>query len=145
MEPSHQDFHCLLMYVQIYLMLEVTRLYPKITQAGSFHFQKIFGVCIHPKYGGWFALRGVLIFKGVTCPELEKKEPIDCVPTFEKRKELLEMFNYHWRDWTFRDIIPAVKKYSEDQMEYFSTPPKDRRQLIDKLKQDKNEEMQKSV
>ena len=79
------------------------------------------------------------------CPELEKKEPIDCVPTFEKRKALLEMFNYHWRDWTFRDIIPAVKKYSEDQMEYFSTPPKDRRQLIDKLKQDKNEEMQKSV
>ena len=28
-EPSHLDFHCLQMYVRIYLMAEVTRLYPK--------------------------------------------------------------------------------------------------------------------
>ena len=27
-EPSLQDVHCLLMYVRIYLMSEVTRLYP---------------------------------------------------------------------------------------------------------------------
>ena len=93
---------------------------------------------VHPKYGGWFALRGVLIFKGVTCPDLERKHPKDIVPTTELRKELLERFNFRWKDWSFRDIIPAEKKYSEDQKEYFSTPPKDRKELIDRLKQ-KNE------
>ena len=66
---------------------------------------------------------------------MEKKEPTDCVPTTELRQELLERFNFRWRDWTFRDIIPAVKKYSEDQKEYFSTVPKDRQDLIDRLKQ----------
>ena len=29
-EPSHLDVHCLQMYVQIYLMYEVTRLYPTL-------------------------------------------------------------------------------------------------------------------
>ena len=28
--------------------------------------RKMFGVCIHPKYGGWFAIRGILIFHGVS-------------------------------------------------------------------------------
>ena len=27
-EPSHHDFHCLPLYVRIYMMSEVTRLYP---------------------------------------------------------------------------------------------------------------------
>lgn len=53
----------------------------------------------------------------------------------ELRKELLERFNFRWKDWTYRDIIPVEKKYSEDQKEYFSTPPKDRKVLIDKLKE----------
>lgn len=98
--------------------------------------QKIFGVSIHPKYGGWFALRGVLIFKGVKCPDLEKKEPVDIVPTYELRKDLLERFNFHWQDWTYRDIVPTVKKYSKDQMEYFSTPPNDRKGVVERLKQE---------
>ena len=71
----------------------------------------------------------------MTCPDLERKQPTDIVPTTELRKELLERFNFRWKDWTFRDIIPAEKKYSDDQKEYFSTPPKDRRELIDRLKQ----------
>ena len=28
--------------------------------------KKMFGVCIHPDYGGWFAIRGVMIFHGVS-------------------------------------------------------------------------------
>ena len=110
-----------------------------------FEFQKIFGVSVHPKYGGWFALRGALIFKGVLCPDLERKWPIDIVPTTELRKELLERFNFRWKDWTFRDIIPAEKKYSDDQKEYFSTPPKDRKDLIERLKQKTLEEQSKNV
>ena len=34
-EPSHLDFHCLQTYVRIYLMSEVTRLYPTVNKGMS--------------------------------------------------------------------------------------------------------------
>lgn len=37
--------------------------------------KKIFGVSLHPKFGGWFAFRAVVILKNVTCKELKQKEP----------------------------------------------------------------------
>ncbi|KAH3775661.1 cyanocobalamin reductase / alkylcobalamin dealkylase-like [Dreissena polymorpha] len=96
--------------------------------------KKLFGVSIHPKYGGWFALRGVLIFKNVQCAELPRLNPPDCVQSFELRKELLERFNDRWQDWSYRDIIPVEHKYSERQKQYFGTLPKDRKALIEKWK-----------
>lgn len=97
--------------------------------------KKICGVCIHPQYGGWFALRGVLIFKNLQCPTLEEKKPIDIIPSREKRIELLEKFNYSWQDWTYRDISNTTAKYSEDQKQYFATLPKDRMELLKSLQE----------
>ena len=85
---------------------------------------------IHPKYGGWFAFRGVLIFKGTICSISEQPKPPDVVPTREQRIELLERFNGNWQDWTFRDIIEVTEKYSEEQKIYFKTLPKDRFSLL---------------
>ncbi|KAK3591265.1 hypothetical protein CHS0354_010630 [Potamilus streckersoni] len=96
--------------------------------------QKIFGVSIHPKYGGWFAFRGVLIFKNIMYPDLEQKKPVDSVPSLELRKELLERFNFHWQDWSFRDIFLVEKKYSEEQKEYFGTEPKNRAPLVERMR-----------
>ena len=95
-----------------------------------FHFQKIFGVCIHPKYGGWFAIRGLLLFPDVQVPFLEQPAPVDCVSTEEKRTELLELFNFHWQDGRYRDIIEVKERYSEEQKTYFSTPPAERFRLL---------------
>ncbi|KAK0042083.1 methylmalonic aciduria and homocystinuria type C protein [Biomphalaria pfeifferi] len=97
--------------------------------------QKIFGVCIHPDYGGWFALRGVFIFKSVLCPDLSRLKPFDCVSDQSKKVELLDLFNNHWRDARYRDIIPVKLKYSEDQKKYFDTLPKDRAPLVNELKE----------
>ncbi|CAL1540843.1 unnamed protein product [Lymnaea stagnalis] len=110
--------------------------------------QKIFGVCIHPVYGGWFALRGVFIFKSVRAADLPRIDPVDCVPEQEKRVELLDLFNNYWKDNRYRDIISVEKKYSEDQKRYFSTLPKDRGPLIKELIQkykgiNSEEQMQK--
>lgn len=33
--------------------------------------RKLFPVCLHPKYGGWFSLRGVVVFKEIDYPELQ--------------------------------------------------------------------------
>ncbi|XP_023218050.1 methylmalonic aciduria and homocystinuria type C protein homolog [Centruroides sculpturatus] len=95
--------------------------------------KKIFGVCIHPKYGGWFALRGVAIFEKFTCPLLTKTEPNDVIPE-DKKRELLEKFNYHWEDWSYRDIIPVAEKYSEEQKKYFATKPGQRHKIIDEIR-----------
>lgn len=96
--------------------------------------RKIYGVSYHPKYGGWFALRGVLIFQDVLCEDLVPREPLDCVSDMERRQELLERFNGNWQDWTYRDMITVEKKYSDIQKEYFATAPKDRQPLIDRIR-----------
>lgn len=96
--------------------------------------KKICGVCYHPTYGGWFGLRGILIFKDIQCPSLEQTLPQDVVPSQEMRVNLLNRFNFHWQDWSFRDLIPVKQRYSQEQILYFSTKPKDRTKLIEKIK-----------
>uniref|UniRef100_A0A8C3SUM0 Cyanocobalamin reductase / alkylcobalamin dealkylase n=1 Tax=Chelydra serpentina TaxID=8475 RepID=A0A8C3SUM0_CHESE len=93
--------------------------------------KKIYGVCIHPRYGGWFAIRGLLIFPDVQVPFLEQVAPIDCVASEEKRIELLEKFNFHWRDWSYRDIVEVKERYSEEQKAYFGAPPAERFKLLE--------------
>lgn len=95
---------------------------------------KICGVCLHAKYGGWFAIRGVVIFKDVIAADLQHIEPADTLGDDEKRIELLEKFNFHWRDWTFRDIAPTEMKYSEEQKKYFATVPGQRKELLAALR-----------
>ncbi|KAA0188588.1 hypothetical protein HAZT_HAZT000681, partial [Hyalella azteca] len=65
--------------------------------------KKIFPVCLHPQYGGWFALRGVIIFKGISCVSLEKPVPREILQSKEQIKELLELYNHHWKNNAFRD------------------------------------------
>ncbi|KAM7410270.1 hypothetical protein PAMA_001623 [Pampus argenteus] len=93
--------------------------------------KKMFGVCVHPRFGGWFAIRALLVFGDVTVgSELVQPVPPDCVPSREGRIQLLEAFNLHWQDWSYRDIVHPVQTYSQKQMEYFSTPPAQRFALL---------------
>lgn len=103
----------------------------------------IYGVSIHPNYGGWFALRGILIVPGVLVPNLVQHEPIDCVYSPEKRVELLDKFNTCWQDWSYKDVIERgmiVERYSKKQKEYFATIPKDRFKLIQKWRKEIQDE-----
>lgn len=94
--------------------------------------KKMYGVSVHPLYGGWFALRGVLIFRDILVPELSRTEPLDCVHSESKRVELLEEFNFHWEEWRYRDVMdgPVKERYSEDQQKYFGTKPALRKELV---------------
>ena len=94
---------------------------------------RIYGVSVHPRYGGWFALRGVLIFHGLLAPGLVQRAPIDCVPSREGRVELLEKFNTCWQDYSYREVMESgtiVERYSDRQRTYFSTVPRNRFELI---------------
>ncbi|XP_054993923.1 cyanocobalamin reductase / alkylcobalamin dealkylase isoform X2 [Sorex araneus] len=92
--------------------------------------QHISGVCIHPRFGGWFAIRGVVLLPGIEVPDLPPTKPPDCVPERADRISLLEGFNFHWRDWTYRDVVTPEERYSEEQKAYFSTPPAQRLTLL---------------
>lgn len=98
--------------------------------------RRIYGVSVHPHYGGWFAFRGVLFFHGLLAPNLVQQTPVDCVSSRERRIELLEKFNTTWQDWSFRDVTDRdiIEKYSERQKMYFATEPRDRFDLIHKWK-----------
>ncbi|KAK2835788.1 hypothetical protein Q5P01_016272 [Channa striata] len=93
--------------------------------------KKMFGVCVHSKFGGWFAIRALLVFEHMTVgSEMVQPVPPDCVPSREGRIQLLEAFNFHWKDWSYRDIIHPVETYSPKQREYFSTLPAQRFALL---------------
>uniref|UniRef100_A0A3Q3DKZ1 Cyanocobalamin reductase / alkylcobalamin dealkylase n=1 Tax=Hippocampus comes TaxID=109280 RepID=A0A3Q3DKZ1_HIPCM len=93
--------------------------------------KKMFGVCVHPKLGGWFAIRALLVFQDVHMdPEEVQPDPPDCVPTREARIHLLEDFNLRWQDWSYRNIITPSQTYSQKQRDYFSTPPAQRHALL---------------
>ncbi|XP_036895384.1 cyanocobalamin reductase / alkylcobalamin dealkylase isoform X2 [Sturnira hondurensis] len=93
-------------------------------------YEHISGVCIHPQFGGWFAIRGVVLLPGVEVPDLPPTKPLDCVPARADRIALLEGFNFHWRDWAYRDAVTPQERYSEEQKAYFSTPPAQRLALL---------------
>ncbi|XP_076873308.1 cyanocobalamin reductase / alkylcobalamin dealkylase isoform X2 [Brachyhypopomus gauderio] len=94
---------------------------------------KMFGVCIHPQFGGWFAIRALMVWKDLEAGgELQQVAPPDCVASQEARINLLEKFNLCWKDWTYRDIIPTKESYSPRQREYFLTPPAQRVELLKK-------------
>ncbi|CAN9500615.1 unnamed protein product [Ophioblennius macclurei] len=93
--------------------------------------KKMFGVCVHPKFGGWFAIRALLVFGDVQVgAELAQPVPPDCVPSREGRIKLLEAFNFHWQDGAYRDVVPPEQRYSQRQQEYFSTAPAKRLALL---------------
>ena len=90
----------------------------------------LLGVCIHPKYGGWFGIRGVLIFRNVQAPNLTECSPVDVLPDEDSQARLLCLFNDEWQSGQYRDIIPVEKRYSQLQIDYFKHKPKDRIQFI---------------
>jgi methylmalonic aciduria homocystinuria type C protein len=106
-------------------------------QCGSVNGTKVFPVCLHPKYGGWFALRGVLIFKNVRVGNsyLKQKNPPLILTSQNDIENLLYSYNHHWKDWKYRDIgMPRdIERYSDFQKKYFETEPSVRHSLIEQI------------
>lgn len=97
--------------------------------------KKLLGVCIHPRYGGWFALRGVFIFSDIRAPRLQQRQCPDMIDSEEKKRDLIKLFNFSWRNAQYRDIILVDERYSAQQQEYFRTLPSERWKLIEKWRE----------
>ncbi|CAN8004007.1 unnamed protein product [Ixodes hexagonus] len=98
--------------------------------------KKLLGVCIHPRYGGWFAFRGVFIFDNVRAPGLQQTQPADLVQRDDVKKDLLLHFNFSWQDGRYRDVIDVEERYSAQQQEYFRTVPSKRWELIERWREE---------
>ncbi|XP_074524704.1 cyanocobalamin reductase / alkylcobalamin dealkylase [Halichoeres trimaculatus] len=93
--------------------------------------RKMYGVCVHPQFGGWFAIRALLVFVDLRGgSDMEQTPPVDCVPSNAGRVQLLEAFNLRWQDWSYRNIVPPVETYCQRQRDYFSCPPSERLTLL---------------
>lgn len=95
---------------------------------------KIYPVCLHPIWSGWFAIRGVFLFKDIQVDPtaLNLKSACGLDLTEPQIAELLRLYNDHWQDCRFRDaVIPAREKYSQVQQDYFAAKPGERMQLIE--------------
>ncbi|XP_014785855.2 cyanocobalamin reductase / alkylcobalamin dealkylase, partial [Octopus bimaculoides] len=101
--------------------------------------ENIYGLSIHPKYGGWFAIRAAIIFKNLKFPDLKKKDPVDILPDQKTRINLLTMLNKDFKYWEARDIIEVSEKYTEEAIKYFKTMPKNRYKLIEEMLANKND------
>ncbi|GAB1604734.1 methylmalonic aciduria and homocystinuria type C protein homolog isoform X2 [Argonauta hians] len=99
--------------------------------------KSIFGMSLHPKYGGWFAMRAVFVFKNVEVPGLVKTNPPDVLKTQELKKKFLNMLNEECDYWGSRDIIDVTEKYSEEALKYFKAKPDDRKMLIEEMLKNK--------
>lgn len=94
------------------------------------------GLCLHPKYGGWFALRAVIIVKTLQTPSLPRSHPIDVLSGNDSLIiDALSRFNDSWQDNSYRSVIPVEDTYSELQRSYFHTMPKDRFTWLEKFRQ----------
>lgn len=94
------------------------------------------GVCIHPKYGGWFALRSVLVIKTLKYPLLPRIQAKDVFNGDESLViDVLKRFNDSWEDGSYRNVIPVAEAYSPLQQSYFTTKPKDRLVWLENLRQ----------
>lgn len=101
--------------------------------------RNMMGVCLHPKYGGWFALRAVLVFKTLQYPLLPRVVARDLFNGDESLIiDVLQRFNNCWQDGTYRNVVPVIETYSSLQQSYFQTKPKDRLIWLENLRQGKN-------
>ena len=98
--------------------------------------KKYYPVCHHPVWGGWFALRGVVVFteKSSTFQRMEPPK----VLSDNQAVEMISLYNECWQDWRWRDVGREEgerEKYSEVQIKYFEALPADRFKMIDSLVQ----------
>ena len=101
---------------------------------------KILGVSIHPKYGGWYAYRMLIILEGVAWPtDKIQEEPLKFLSDQDK-ETIISEYNSNsdlcrWRD--FNDDAYRLQRYDPIQYAFFTERSiQKRRRILELLKCD---------
>uniref|UniRef100_A0A1I7ZMF4 Cyanocobalamin reductase (cyanide-eliminating) n=1 Tax=Steinernema glaseri TaxID=37863 RepID=A0A1I7ZMF4_9BILA len=93
--------------------------------------QKMIGLSLHPRFGGNFAFRAVIILPDLSLPETFVEPPAPKILDSDAEVlKALDLFNNHWRDGRFRDAGEPEERYSKQQKDYFGRPPAERWEVI---------------
>jgi len=103
----------------------------KIQQEFFSQESKLSGVAVHPVYGGWFAIRGVIIFTNLELNEDDKglirPESLNLISEEERIVTLLKEFAYNWEEDKWRTVFKGSgPEYSQDFKDFLSTVPGER-------------------
>jgi len=97
--------------------------------------RKIFGVNVHPHWGGWYAYRALVVLRGATAEALPRPEPLSFLPSGEARR-ILQEYNLrhehcHWRDLS-AEGHPPERRYKPDEYFFFTeTSPAKRKRYLE--------------
>ena len=105
---------------------------------------KAYPVCLHPRHGGWFGIRCLIILEGVKVDAslMSQPDPPTVLTSQTDIAKVLYRYNNHWADNTWRNVGVNVKdKYSDAQKEYFAQMPDQRsdqfvKGILDKLEKE---------
>lgn len=90
----------------------------------------LMGVSIHPRFGGWFAFRAVLVFPTIQAEGMVQVDPLDVLASEEEKEALITSFVKNWKSAEYRNVVQPVNVYSERQRRYFETKPEHRIPLL---------------
>lgn len=96
---------------------------PKMWGSDKATLRKIFGVNVHPVWGGWYAYRAILVLKGARQASLPKPAPLKFLAPKEARRIISEYNLRHetciWRDLS-EEAHPPAQRYSPEEYLFFS-------------------------
>jgi len=102
--------------------------------------KKIFGVSVHPEYGGWYAYRGLFILRGARGCTLERQPVVVAVEDKMDKKRILEEYNLRGDDCRWRDLSSTGhdvdKRYAPEEMMFFTEMNLQRRRRFLEMKAD---------
>eukprot|EP00933_Yihiella_yeosuensis_P052522 TRINITY_DN50615_c0_g1_i1.p1 TRINITY_DN50615_c0_g1~~TRINITY_DN50615_c0_g1_i1.p1 ORF type:complete len:298 (-),score=63.24 TRINITY_DN50615_c0_g1_i1:8-901(-) len=114
--------------------LEETR-DPKMWGTSSEMRRKIFGVNVHPVYGGWYAYRALIVLGGASKASLKKPEELKFVET-ENARRIMHEYNMRHANCNWRDLRadghPPERAYSPEEFFFFTeTSPEKRKRFLE--------------
>ncbi|VDP72624.1 unnamed protein product [Echinostoma caproni] len=100
------------------------------------------GCSLHPKYGGWFGFRGVILFPNLRYPQLPRPVTRSSLPPgippfdTDALRTLVTEYREHWREnrWRSTGLDEFTElRYSTTACSFFNTPPALRAQWVERL------------
>lgn len=99
--------------------------------------KKIYGISLHPKYGGWFYMGPVIILRDVKFSGMQEKQVEDVLIDEHKKIELLNLVNGNWSNQKWRDVINVVKNYTDEHLAYRMSYGSNRATLVKTIYNDR--------
>eukprot|EP00106_Octopus_bimaculoides_P015325 XP_014782767.1 PREDICTED: methylmalonic aciduria and homocystinuria type C protein homolog isoform X2 [Octopus bimaculoides] len=118
----------------------VTGVAYRYTQSDVLHYtwpktKKPLEFAVHHKYGAWYTVPAVIVFRDFKLPSLLYPLPFDALPSHEHRRYVLQSLHNGTMEWRHASFMPGRQPFSEEAKQYFSSKFNQRISIVKKTKQ----------